>query len=317
MMLTKPRNPEEFLQYGRIERVLLKLRDRRLYRQMKYELQTFKMVQSIGGYVPPTLGSGAAPANKLSFKHSGNAGDVIYSLPTIRAITGGRAARLALALDVPMRDRNMKHPLGGVQLNRKMFDMLKPLLEAQPYLDEVVVWEGEEIQYDLDAFRDAPLLLDRLGICRWYFYMFGIATDLSEPWLFVGGDASYRESIVVARSERYRNHAISYRFLRQYNDIVFLGVEDEYIDFAKQVPSARWVQVNDFLQMARVIAGSRLFIGNQSFPYSLAEGLKVPRVVELSPLTPNVVPVGREGYDVLFQAQFEHVVKNFLARSVV
>lgn len=147
---------------------------------------------------------------------------------------------------------------------------------------------------------------------NWTAVMLGLVCDLSKPWLKVEPDRTFQDSIVVARSARYRNNAISYSFLGKYRKVVFVGIEDEYIDFRQHVPQAEWVRVKDFLEMARIIAGSRLFIGNQSFPFSIAEGLKVPRVVELDPIAPNVVPAGDCGFDVLFQSQFEHVVHNHL-----
>jgi ADP-heptose:LPS heptosyltransferase len=76
----------------------------------------------------------------------------------------------------------------------------------------------------------------------------------------------------------------------------------------RHLPGLEWVRVRDFLELAELIAGCKLFIGNQSFPYSLAEGLKVPRILELDPADPNVVPTGGLAFDVLFQRQFEHLV---------
>ncbi|ATC62894.1 hypothetical protein CMV30_02340 [Nibricoccus aquaticus] len=239
---------------------------------------------------------------------------MIYALPAVRELGGAAGALLKLELDVPLRDKSIRHPLGAVQLNRKMYDMLAPLLSAQSYIQRLEVHErGGAVDYDLDSFRDAPLLIDRLGISRWYFYMFGLAADLSRPWLTVEPDRAYAGSIVVARSFRYRNLALSHGFLEGRGDVVFVGLRDEYEDFKRKVPSARWVEVRDFLELARIVAGARLFIGNQSFPYSLAEGLKVRRVLELDPGMPNVVPAGEHAYDVLFQKQFEHVVAKLLA----
>lgn len=309
MQAAKDPTADDFLNYGRFQKLWLKLRNRRLYYQLKYDSKRAWLIKSMGNYAPPTLAPArTSPPVRPTFKHSGNAGDIIYSLPTVKEIAGSAGAHMHFALDVPMREKKLKHPLGGVQLNRKMLEMLMPLLREQDYLAEISVWDGREVDYDLDTFRDAPLMLDRLGICRWYFYMFGIACDLSKPWLKVEPDRGFGESIVVARSERYRNSALSYRFLSKYPKVVFVGLEEEYMDFRQQVPEAEWAQVGDFMEMARIIAGSRLFIGNQSFPFAIAEGLKTRRVVELDPTTPNVVPTGEDGYDVLFQRQLEHVV---------
>ena len=47
------------------------------------------------------------------------------------------------------------------------------------------------------------------------------------------------------------------------------------------------------------------FIGNQSFGYALAEGLKVPRLLESYPDANYVYPYGKRAYDFFFQEDFE------------
>jgi hypothetical protein len=318
MSLDRSATFKKALASNKITRVLLKWIDRGNYEMIKSEVKREKLQRRFIGYCPPGLQTEAvnrrrAMTGRVSCKHSGNAGDVIYALPAVRELGGAAGASLKLALNVPLRDKSIRHPLGAVQLNRKMYDMLAPLLSAQDYIKELGVHEqGSPVDYDLDSFRDSPLLIDRLGISRWYFYMFGLAADLSQPWLTVEPDHAYAQSIVVARSFRYRNLSLSHGFLEGRADVVFVGLREEYEDFKRQVPSARWVQVQDFLELARIVAGARLFIGNQSFPYSLAEGLKVRRVLELDPGMPNVVPVGAHAHDILFQRQFEFVADRLL-----
>lgn len=260
-------------------------------------------------FAPPQDG------RSCSFKHSGNAGDVIYSLPCIRAVAGTRPAELRLKLDVPLRHQHKSHPLGGVMLNRGMFDRLYPLLSSQPYLGEVSVHDGSPVDYDLDVFRDSPMSLERLNISRWYFYFHGVTADLSRPWLAVEPDSRFAGTVVLSRSFRYRNTGLDYRFLAGAGPLVFVGLENEYLDMRSAIPGLEWFRVDDFLQLARAIAGCRLFIGNQSFPFSLAEALKVPRILETDPLGPNVVPAGVDGYDVLFQKQFEYLVERLRRRG--
>lgn len=251
------------------------------------------------------------------FKHSGNAGDIIYSLPAIRALAGPVGADLRFKLNVPLRDKTLvNHPLGGVMLNEKMLAMLAPLLQRQPYIRSVEAYQNGRIDVDLDVFRDSPLMLDRLGISRWYFYFTGVAPDLTQPWLEVEPDLRFSESIVLARSHRYRNPTLNYRFLRRYPQVTFVGIEAEYLDMRRELPSLQWEPVEDFVQLAAIIAGSRLFIGNQSMPFALAEALKVPRILECNPFTPNVVPTGANGYDVLFQPQFEQLVARLATPSL-
>ena len=53
--------------------------------------------------------------------------------------------------------------------------------------------------------------------------------------------------------------------------------------------------------MAEIIKNSKIFIGNLSFGYTLAEGLKVQRLLESNPEFPLVYPNGGKGYDFYFQ----------------
>jgi ADP-heptose:LPS heptosyltransferase len=90
---------------------------------------------------------------------------------------------------------------------------------------------------------------------------------------------------------------------------MFVGVEAEYAEMRQQLPKLEYRPVQHFLELAQVIAGSRLFIGNQSFPFAIAEGLKVKRLLEIYHLSPNVNVEGPLGYDFCFQPQFERLVE--------
>lgn len=253
-----------------------------------------------------------SPQRTIVCKHSGNAGDIIYALPTVRTLAGPYKANLLLELGVKMDASIKGHPLGSVRLNEKVASFLEPLLLAQPYIEGCSLYTGQSIDYDLDLFREAPLDLSRGNIARWYFYCFGINADLGKPWLFVEGDKNFNDTVVIARSQRYNNAAIDYRFLNRYKNLCFIGVESEYREMKKQIQQIDFFPVRDFLQMAQIIKGAKLFIGNQSFPFSLAEALKVPRILEICPLCPNVIPEGPEGYDVCMQPQFERMVAKLL-----
>ena len=51
--------------------------------------------------------------------------------------------------------------------------------------------------------------------------------------------------------------------------------------------AAPHVATSDALELAQVINGADLFVGNQSFPLAVAEALKKPVVVEVDPGEPN------------------------------
>ena len=64
--------------------------------------------------------------------------------------------------------------------------------------------------------------------------------------------------------------------------------------------------------MATIINSCRLFIGNQSFPFSVAEGLKANRLLEVYPKAPNVIVEGAGANDFIYQPQFEYAVERLL-----
>lgn len=257
----------------------------------------------------------AAPGEEeIAFSHNGHAGDIIYSIPAMYALAQGRKIRLYLDLYQPALDftPSMKHPNGKVMLTDKSVALFAPLMLSQPDFISCEALKGQTIHYDLTAYRRLPFDYRMGSIARWYFLAFGISADLGKPWLAVTPNRSFSESVVIARSSRYHSPGISYAFLSAYPNLVMVGMPEEYAAMKKQLPSLQYHPVHDFQELAAVIAGSRLFIGNQSMPFALAEAMKVKRVLEVYHQVPNVVVEGSNGYDFCYQPQFEHIVQGLL-----
>ncbi|TDO25872.1 hypothetical protein [Sediminibacterium goheungense] len=248
----------------------------------------------------------------VHFKHTGHAGDVIYSIPAMKALAKGRKINLYFELHQPNRDftKQMKHPNGNVMLNEKSVSMFAPLIAQQPDFHFFGAWNGEAIHYDLTAFRAFPFDYRMYSIARWYFLTFAVTADLGAPWLQIQPDLRFSDKIVLARSSRYHTPGISYSFLSKYANLVFVGVPDEYEAMKKELPHLVYQPVSNFAELAAIIAGSKFFIGNQSFPFSLAEALKVPRILEVYYQCPNVIPEGPGAYDFCYQLQFEKIVSD-------
>ena len=86
-------------------------------------------------------------------------------------------------------------------------------------------------------------------------------------------------------------------------------MENEFKDLRKKIGKLEYYDSKDFLELAMIIKNSKLFIGNLSFGYALAEALKVPRLLESGPNFPLVYPNGNHAYDFYFQNHFEDLVK--------
>lgn len=263
---------------------------------------------------PVVLHPSSIEGDEINFSHSGHAGDIIYAIPAMYALAKGRKINLYLKLHQPVRDftKKMRHPNGNVMLTEKTVELFAPLLLDQPAFNRCEALTDQQIHYDLTLFREFPFDYRMGSIARWYFLTYGISRDLSEPWLSVVPNESYKDAIVVARSSRYHSPAIEYGFLKRYSRIVFVGMQDEFEEMKKQIPNLEYKSVINFLELASIIAGSKLFIGNQSFPFSLAEALKARRVLEVFYQCPNVLVEGAEAYDFCYQPQFEKIISDLL-----
>jgi hypothetical protein len=107
--------------------------------------------------------------------------------------------------------------------------------------------------------------------------------DREQPWLKTDRLKPIAP-VIFHRSLRYQNpdfpwHTVYEEF---HNEAVFIGHHDEHRVFCSTVGPIPYVATPDFLELARLIAGCKPFCGNQSSPRALAEGLKVPVIVEVN-----------------------------------
>ena len=90
----------------------------------------------------------------IRFKHSGNLGDVIYALPSIKKYCELHkvSAELLLIVGAPMwLPSNLSHPSGNVMLTAHGVDMLKPPCAA---VAVAVVHGDDDLRENL--FRQPP-----------------------------------------------------------------------------------------------------------------------------------------------------------------
>ena len=241
---------------------------------------------------------------ELSFLHSGHLGDLMYSLPVIKELSKNHNCKLYIQSDKPMKVDYQNHPSGKVYLDKRIVKLILPLLRNQDFLSSVNIYENEKIDINLDLFRDIPVNI-RFHSIRWYFHITGIHADMKSAYLSVKPHNSVKNKIVIVRSPRYRNEYINYKFLKETKNLLCVGLKSEFEDLKKEVHDLEFYDCKDFLEMAEIIKASKFFIGNLCFAYSVAEALKVPRLLEASPDFPVVFPVGINAFDFYHQNHFE------------
>lgn len=250
----------------------------------------------------------------LKFKHSGNAGDIIYSLNAIKRACelNNTQAVLFLHLDQPLKGFLPNHPVGNVMLNEYMYKNLRPLLISCDFIMDVMVYSGQKIDYDLDKFRQIGLNLGAGDIRKWYYYAFPEMTFDIEGPIFEFNNKK-EDYILINRTNRYQNGQIDYSILNEYNNQkLFAGTKAEYQAMKTIIPSLEYLEVNNFLELANYIDKSQAFIGNQSMCFSIAEQLQTERILEMYFGCPNVIPVGGDFFDVFNQNGFKYALNQLL-----
>jgi len=246
---------------------------------------------------------------ELTFLHSGHLGDIMYSLPVIKELSKSHKCKLYIQADKPMEIDYQNHPSGKVYLDKRIVNLLLPLLRQQNFLSSADIYNNEKIDVDLDLFRKIPINI-RFHSVRWYSHLTGVHVNMDEPYLSVKPHKLIKDKIVIVRSPRYRNAYINYNFLKNTKNLLCVGLKSEFEDLKKIINDLDFYNCEDFLEMAEIIKGSKFFLGNECFAYSVAEGLKIPRLLEASPDFPVIFPSSSNGYDFYHQNHFEKLFKN-------
>lgn len=217
------------------------------------------------------------------FGSSGDLGDVILSLPIVQQLGGKHFYWLynrPFTKDIESR-----------------FHLIAPLLMAQPYIECVGVSNGKGVDYDLAEFRKHYIptrtLLDSHS--EYATRRYGLTRVRGEnPWLTVTPESGLQQRVVIARSPRYHNPYFPWAMIvKHYGPaLLFIGLPEEHATFCREFGNVEYRPTLDLLDSAQVIAGSALFIGNQSSPNALAEGLKHPRIQETNLRVPDCIYPG-------------------------
>lgn len=228
-----------------------------------------------------------------TYSHGGDVGDLIYACPLLKALA--RTKHAGDPVDVVL------YPASKVRspATPESAERIGALLRVQPYIRSVR-FEYEPQGTSLDRWRNwYPGNSYNLATAQLTDYAYA-AGWAYKPWLTVNDRLHGTPRVVFHRSPRYHNP--EFPWLKLYHvyreEAVFVGVLEEHDAFQRYVGGKiHYHPTPDFLALARIIAGAKLFIGNQSAPYAIAEGLKQNTVQETFPGDANCLfPRGNAVY---------------------
>ncbi len=209
-----------------------------------------------------------------TFKHSGRLGDLVYALPAVKALGGGR-----LYLDT-----------GAVEgFSDGQAAQAIPLLETQPYITSGSIRHGEVVDYDLDRFRIAAS--SHTNLARAHLAAFDLDLALCEsPWLESDG-LGEAEAFEVVFARCLRRHEVLGFWQRAYElfgrEAVFVGTPEEHGEFEARFGPIPYAPTPDLKALAALIDRCGLFAGSQSCPYAIAEALGKSCILEVDEDSPN------------------------------
>lgn len=224
----------------------------------------------------------------MKFRHSGDYGDLFYALGVIRRFPSS-PHRLCLV------DRNQVPPRTNLLCFRA--EVIAPLIRKQPYMESCECSE-EAVDLDFSHFREH---YQRTHTLMWSQFEYAkirfpdLAVDRgSEPWITAKPDHHFRGRVIIARSPRYNNDMMPWaKIVSYYGDrLLFVGIDAEYNNFCSAYGTVDRLVIENYAMLADAMMGAALFIGNQSSPFSIAEGMKIPRILEVCLTNPDCIYAG-------------------------
>lgn len=218
------------------------------------------------------------------FFHSGDIGDVIAALPAMRQLGGG-----ALIIGPHNGPGAPREPM-----TQDRFDFFFPLVLAQNYISTVKFGpKTKTVTHDFSSFRVRTRGIQGESLSHWHARHVGIENLDVSPWLWAAPDERANDRVCCARSPRYHNPKFPWSSLLP-KSAFFVGLTSEREALSQVIGrSLDYFVLKDMMEMARLIAGSRLFIGNQSAPCWIAMGLGHPLIQETFNAAPNSI-IARE-----------------------
>jgi len=206
------------------------------------------------------------------FFHSGATGDIIFSLPTIKAMGGGK--------------------LYITNFDKQRSESIKRLIEVQPYITEVEIRDGWSPGYDLNRFRDYASHNNNLVEAHFRGQNIPIDPTWKEGWLTLP-EPNFelfptKKYSVINRTTNYAdpnfNWAKEVEYLKTISDeVYFLGYFKEWQLFNNIFGTDINFVDLDFLEGAYFIKNAVMFSGCYSCWSTIAMGLGLTYRLEQAP----------------------------------
>lgn len=203
-----------------------------------------------------------------NFLLGGRLGDLIHALYVAKNTPGKH--------DMFITDRRDLHSDGFLLPLEETYEELYPIITTQPFCKSFKIYKDEDIE--------------NLSMWRRYAYSaswtqllantFNVPVN-GESWMSWGKSRTFEEKIIIHSSPHPARAGHHWDIvLDMYKGrCVFLGTDEEYSSFGKDIPHQLPRNLMDYFT---IINSCKFFIGNQSAPLAIAHSLAVPRLAMLN-----------------------------------
>lgn len=225
---------------------------------------------------------------KNIINHSGNLGDILLSMHFTVELLEAINTKVSdyifnIQINQPAQYSGT-HPYGNVMMTLNSAKFLKPLLLNMGFKDVTFEEKLDPEWINLSVFRNLRLNLTASDLRSLYYELskFHLPQNFSRNlFTFVKApNNELKDRIIFIHTSRYNNCFLNLKALERYKDILlFMGIKEEYEQFKKEFFNMQYLPVTDALDAAQKMKSAKGIIGNQSGLYSLAEMLKVNRIL--------------------------------------
>lgn len=224
----------------------------------------------------------------ITARHSGKCGDILYSLPTAKA----------LGVEVLYIPETTDQCQG-------LYSNMRNILLQQKWLKEVreYPWMGGEygkynkdpnihIDIDLDRHQEHPARGARNMLLR-YADVFKVHVDHRCPWLTVDGPREIEHNYnLISLTPRFRdNSKVDWEriYSKVPRPVYFIGTVEEHKEFVEKYGAISRLYTTDLLTFALYIKYCSALFCNQSAAVVIAQGLGKTYHLEVKPRKTNVL----------------------------
>jgi hypothetical protein len=221
---------------------------------------------------------------KIKLLMGGKYGDFIHLLYVVKALCEENDSIATLY----MPENEDCWDLGAARWERDVREViydLRELLHLQPYIENIEIYAGQKIDINLNTFRKSNMTNFGWTMGLVNHFSLNIPEKLN-PWLEnIEPIHDFENSLIIHRSlvDYRRNPEFPWSEIlnKTYVRKIFVSANKIEYEQSNLTKECEFYQPKSILDLAKMIASCKLFVGNCSLPLTIAHGLDKPRIAEL------------------------------------